>query len=1664
MLMPVVSTSRRQPRTAGLDRPVQEEVIARAQERPDALAVHEAGRQTSYGDLVSVAARLARRLEEAGAGGVIGVLLPRGADLAAAALAVLRTGAAYLPLDPANPPVRLARMLAAAGVRHVVTVSGLGGRLAGTAVVPLFIDSTDSTVRPPEEEAGGGTMAGTDDLAYVVFTSGSTGEPKGVMIESASFATVVRWHREYTELGPDDRGTMVYSPGFDAGIAEMWSALTAGAALYVPDRQDLLVPHRFQAWLLANRITVGYASAALADSLLRLDWPAEAPLRILMTGDDRLSGRPAPGLPFRLVNNYGPSENTVVSTAGVVEAGEEGPPPIGSPVAGAQVHVLDAEMRAVPPGVAGELYLGGPNLARGYVGRPDLTADRFVPNPFATESGQRLYRTGDLGRYRPDGSLDFLGRIDQQVKIRGFRVEPGEAAAAVRSHPQVGAVHVTARPDRASGAAELVAYVVAADPRRTPSGRELREYVADRLPEYLRPATYVLLDALPQTVTGKVDDVALPTPAGHNRPADVPYVPPATDLQRQLAEVWQEVLHVDRVGLTDRFLDLGGHSLLAVRLTARIGEVLGLDVPVDALFANPTVATLAEGRWARGTGPVAPPIPRLGTKTAPLSAIQSEAWFLDQLSPGNIAYNTQTTFRIHGELDLDVLERAMAVLVERHEMLRSTFTDAGGTPHQVVHPAGPVSVERVDLSDLAPAQRQRRLEDLVRTRCHQPFDLGALPLFRWTAIRLGPREYELLLVEHHLVHDGWSFTMLTRELTASYDALLHGRAPALPALPVQYADYAAWQREALDGPWLAGQLGYWRERLAGAPAALDLPTDRPRPKAQTFRGDLVRVELPPALPAALRKLARAEGVTLFTLMTAGFATWLNRYTGASDLCIGSGFANRRQPETQRLIGMFVNTVVLRLQVDPEAPFRRLAGTVRDVLVGGGAHQERPLAEGTRRLRPDRDPAYNPFFQVMFSFHDSPMRQPEFGGSPATVYEVANGSAKLDINVVVVPRADQQVGDQPLRDERVTVLWEYNSDLFDRSTAERMAAHYVRLLEALVADPDQAPCRMPLLDLAERAHLDRLGQGAAPTGGPAVPALVVARAATTPDTVAVADDGRRLTYRQLVAESESLARRLRARGVGAGSVVGVLLPRSADLVVAAMGALLAGAAYAPLDPVNPPARLARMLETAGIREVVTSKAFVAGVPATTADTVLLDCADRHHAGGAAAALPVEFAPESPAYVIFTSGSTGEPKAVQVPHRAFANFVGWYATATGLGAADRSAMVASPGFDATIMEIWPPLVQGGRVDVPPREVVLAPDDLARWLREHAVTVAFAPTPLAEALLDADWRHAPLRVLVAGGDRLRRRPAPGTPFRLVNVYGPTENTVVSTACDVLPDGVGAPSIGRPIDGTEVWVLDRWLQPVPVGVPGEIYLGGTGLALGYRGRPDLTADRFVPHPFARRPGQLLYRTGDLARWREDGTLQFLGRTDHQIKVRGFRLEAGEIEAALRTHPAVTDACVVARAAGGDQRLVAYLVLTGDAPGPDPLRQHLSTLLPGYMIPQEYVVMDALPLNPNGKVDRQALPQPRPPRLTGQHGPADDLERWLVEVWQELLDVPAVGVLDNVFDLGAHSLLLAQVHRRLRTHLDREIAIVALFEYPTIRALSQHLAGEVPAGSVREP
>ncbi|MEV6878486.1 amino acid adenylation domain-containing protein [Amycolatopsis sp. NPDC051128] len=1625
---------------------------AQAARTPDAVAVESGGVAWSYAELDARSSRLARYLVGLGVGPerLVAVALPRSLEMVAAVLAVAKAGGAYLPIDPGYPADRIGYMLTDAAPSLLITDRATSARLPETAGVTV-LDLGDDAVTTAVAEQSGGAVTDQDRTApllaahpaYLIYTSGSTGRPKGVVVTHQGLASLSAYLISTFGIGPESRVGQVASLSFDAAVMELMMSLPAGAALVLPPPRQLAGEVLAEALheLRVSHALVGPASLAGAA-------PDQLPLlECMMVGGEACPGEVcaewSPGR--RMFNAYGPTEATVAVTLSGPLSGADAPP-IGKPIWNARVYVLNERLEEVPPGVPGELYLAGPGLARGYLNQAALTAQRFVACPFG--AGERMYRTGDLAQWRADGELEYLGRVDQQVQVRGFRIEPGEIEAVLAAQPGVAQAVVVAREDR-PGDQRLAGYVVPTPGSRVdPAG--IRAAAAEALPVYMVPAAVVVLDALPLTVNGKLDRKALPAPkyaAGTGRE-------PSTPAEQILCELFAEVLGVDRVGVDDGFFDLGGHSLLVARLISRVRSVLGVELEIRTVFDHPTAELLAKS--LDGAGAAWPALERAERpERLPLSFAQRRLWFLDQLEGPNTTYNVPFGWRLRGPVDAGALAAALCDVAGRHEALRTVFPVAEGQPYQRVVPAAlaapELTVVRAGEADLAA---------LTEQAAHHVFDLATeLPVRAWL-FELGAEESVLVLLTHHIASDGWSLGVLLRDLGQAYEARLAGHSPEWTDLPVQYADYTLWQRGLLGGDSdddsaLARQVAYWESALAGLPEQLDLPFDRSRPARPSYRGGHVDVEVDAGLHRGLVELAREHQVTLFMVLQAGLAVLLSRSGAGTDIPIGVPVAGRGGDEAlHQLVGFFVNTLVLRTDLSGDPSFAELLRRVRDRDLAAYAHQDVPFERLVEVLNPVRSTAYHPLFQVMLaSDDDAAGREWNIPGLRAEDLSLAGSSAKFDLTLTF--RSRHEPDGTP---DGISFALEYAADLFDHGTAQALAGRLVALLGQFTADPALSVGDGELLTAAERELVvSAWNDTARDVPVTVLPELFAAQAARTPDAVAVESGGVAWSYAELDARSSRLARYLVGLGVGPERLVAVALPRSLEMVAAVLAVAKAGGAYLPIDPGYPADRIGYMLSDADPVAVLTNRQVGADLPGQDRLVVLDDPAVAAVVAdlpGGTVADQDRLAPlrtAHPAWVIYTSGSTGRPKGVVVSHQGVANLAAFMVETLAVTPQSRVAQLLSLSFDMSLLELLSSLSSGATL-VLPEPGQLSGDALAGTLRELRVSHAVvAPAALAGAASDS---LPELECLVVGGEAL-----PGEIVaewsvgrRLFNGYGPTETTVCTTIGGPLSGG-GAPPIGGPNWNVRTYVLDARLKPVPPGVAGELYLAGPGLARGYLNQAGLTAQRFVACPFG--SGERMYRTGDLVRWRTDGQLEYLGRVDQQVKVRGFRIEPGEIEAVLAGQPGVDQAVVVVREdRPGDRRLVGYVQPeAGSAPDPAGLRAAAARVLPAHMVPNAVVVLDALPLSLNGKLDRKALPEPTYATTAGR-APATPLQERLCELFAEVLGVERAGVDDSFFDLGGHSLLAAVLVARLEEQFGITISLRDFLADPSVSGIT----GSLPA------
>jgi amino acid adenylation domain-containing protein len=1634
---------------------------------PDRLAVKTKNYQFTYEALNQAANRVAWAIlaqRQKGDEPIL-LLLESGAASLIAILGVLKARKFYVPLEPLHPPTRLMAVLEDSQAGLILTNKQnlhLASKLAQQGCQVMNIDDLGPNLSPEDPHLS----IPPESLACIVYTSGSTGRPKGVIHNHRNVLYVIKNYTNALHVCAMDRLSHLYSSSVVGGLRTIFLCLLNGATLLPFDIEEEGLAH-LAPWLMQEEITFYCSIPTVFRHFIRTLNGEEAfpKLRLI-----RLGGEPIYRSDVDLYKTYFSQQSILVCALGSTETFTyrwnfinkttqftTNTVPAGYAFGDTEVLVVDEHGHEVGVDRIGEIVVKRRDLALGYWGQPHRTREVFRPDP--TGGDIRLYYTGDMGRIAPDGCLEHLGRKDFQVKIRGHRIEITETEIVLRDHPAIAEAVVVARTHR-SGEQHLVAYLVPSQ-QPVPTVGALRHFVQERLPEFMVPSAFVVLDALPLTPNGKVDRRALPESDQVRPELEETYVAPRTPVEEVLAGFWAQVLNVEHVGIHDDFFQLGGDSLLAMQLLIRVREVMHVEVPFRSFFDMPTAAEMAKRiETASRTAPAVhgPPLrPLLRNGPLALSFAQQRLWFIEQLELSHCAYNLLRALRLDGPLHVPALAQALQEIIRRHEVLRTTFTNIDGQPLQVISPTANLSLSVVDLQELPEREREARVRMLVCEEAQQPFDLAQGPLVRTVLLRLAAEEHVLLLTMHHIASDGWSQAIFWQELQALYQAFSAGNPSPLAELPIQYADFAVWQRQWLQGEVLEAQLAYWKQQLAGIPT-LQLPTDHPRPAVQSFRGARQPVVFSSTLTQELKVLSRRQGVTLFMTLLAAFQTLLHRYTAQDDIAIGSPTAGRTRTEVEGVIGFFVNTLVLRTDLSGDPSFLQLLERVREVTLGAFSHQDLPFEKLVEELQPERDLSHNPLFQVQFVLQNTPRQAPELAGLTLTLIEVDSGTAKFDLTLELTEASEGLRG-----------WFEYSTDLFDATTIGRMAGHLQTLLEGIVADPEQRLSALRLLTADERRQL--LAEWNNPamvySQDDCVHEVFEAQVERTPDAIAVLCEDASLTYRELNRRANQLAHYLRNRGVGPEVLVGLCIERSPEMVVGLLGILKAGGAYVPLDPADPQERLAFMLENAQASVLLTVQRLVERLPRQGPHIICVDAA-WETIGRASRGNPIGgAAADNLAYVIYTSGSTGKPKGTMISHQGLSNYLHWcthaYPIKEGRGVPIHSSLT----FDLTVTSVFAPLMVG-------QMIVLVPNDagvegLAAILQANKnfslVKVTPAHLRLLSPQLSGENGSEKIRSLVIGGEALSAEDIAlwrgfGRDTLLFNEYGPTE-TVVGCCMYQVPSDFeisGSIPIGRPIANTQLYVLDPHLQPVPVGIPGELYIGGVGLARGYLRRPEPTAEMFIPHSFSNVLGARLYKTGDRVRYLPDGNIEFLGRLDHQVKMRGFRIELGEIETVLGQHPAVRQAVVLAREdVPGDRRLVAYIIPSQkQAPAMSELRSFLQEKLPEYMVPSAFVLLEALPLTPNGKLDRRVLPAPeglRPELQALYVVPRTEIERMIATVWQEVLRIERVGLYDNFFDLGGHSLLLVQVHSKLREVFGEDLSIIDMFKYPSINALTKHLS-----------
>ena len=1618
---------------------------------PDGIAVQYGDEQLTYRQLNEKANRLARVLREKGIGSsnenvVVAIMVERSLEMVVGMMGVLKAGGAYLPMDPEYPGERKQFMLKDSGTRLLLVKGPLeeGIEFEGTVIdldrEDLF-SNDGSNLEVKNEE---------NSLAYIIYTSGSTGQPKGVLIEHQSIVNTLTWRKDYYQFDHKDVVLQIPSFSFDSSVEDIFTPIISGSKLVIIDQQNRFNIVYLEDLIAKHRITHFLITPGLYKTFLDQSPECLKSLRIVTVAGDSFTeefvkehfnklGN------VRLINEYGPTENSVCTT--VYEFTPKNTRVlIGNPINNVKCYILDKYGSLCPVGIPGELCAAGVGIARGYLNRPELTAEKFVPNKFADEEDsdncQILYRTGDLARWLPDGNIEFLGRIDHQVKIRGFRIELGEIESQLLTHEQVKETIVIAR-ENPDGSKYLVQYFVANEKLTIP---ELRWCLADALPEYMIPSFFVQLEKMPLTPNGKIDRRALPEPADSNCSA-AEYEEPSGEIEIQLVEIWKEVLNLERIGVNDNFFEIGGHSLRATTLVSQIRKKFYVDVPLREIFKKPTVRQLAKyiENGAKSTNVSIEPVRE--KEFYPASAAQKRMYLVNKVEGTGVTYNVPMEMIVDGRLDRERTQKAFDAIVKRHEAFRTYF---GFMDDELVQ-----RIEKdVDFKIEYMEAQESELED-IREKFVRPFDFKAAPLLRVLLVHLREGKSVILFDMHHIISDGVSMDVLIKEFVAVYE----GR--ELPGLRIQYKDYTAWQEEYLKSSTMKEQKEFWKDEFSGELPVLNMPTDYPRPSVQSFEGAKIRTMIDADTTGALKGLANKTGTTLFTVLLGAYNVLLSKYTGQEDIIVGSPIAGRNNPDLENIIGMFINLIALRNYPENGKSFRDFLKEVGESSLRAFENQDYQFNDLVDSLNFNRNLSRNPLFDTMFALQNMEFRQSDIDGMGLSLKDLETKTSKFDITLIAVERNNE-----------IELIFEFCTKLYKKETMERLSAHFLTILKGITENPDGKLYEIPMLADDERKQLlvDFNNTKVEYDMTSTICQVFEAQVDKTPNKIVAVFRGNSITYSELNKKANQLANTLRSKGVKSDDIVGIMAERSLEMIVGIIGILKAGGAYLPIDPEYPGERIKYLLDDSKTGILLTHRHLMdkAGF-----NGIILDLEDQACYSGNGENTVVVSKSSDLAYVIYTSGSTGKPKGVMIEHKSLINLCRWHIKYYGITADDRCTKYAGFGFDASVWEIFPYIICGATIHIIEDSIKLDMIKLNQYYQENDITISFLPTQICEQFMDLN--NTSLRKLLTGGDKLNQFTARS--YELVNNYGPTENTVVATSFAVDGRYSNIP-IGKPIYNTQIYILDKHNNLQPVGVPGELCIAGDSLARGYLNKPELTAEKFVPNPFytgeqLQEKGNslpanlqmeskcpLMYKTGDLARWLPDGNIEFLGRVDHQVKIRGNRIELGEIEAQLLRQGDIREAVVVAREDKGENKyLCAYIVSDRDLTVQD-IREFLSIELPDYMIPAYFVQLDKLPLTPNGKLDKKALPEPDGSVGTGVEytAPGNETEEKLVDIWKEVLGIEKIGTNDNFFDLGGNSLLMMKVISKICSSFnvsEEKITVMTMFTYPTIKLMANQLDGE---------
>ena len=1605
---------------------------------PEATAIVFEQEQITYKALNEKANQLAHYLKKQGvkAETLVPICIERGINMVTGLLGILKAGGTYVPIDPDYPQERISYMLEDTGARLVLSSKASRSKVSGNETIQLIAIDGDRDAIKKEKSSNPEITTAPNQLAYVIYTSGSTGKPKGVMIGHGSLVNLLTGISKEIGFTAGSSFLSVTTYSFDISYLELYVPLMHGSKLVIVSRETATDGYLLAAAISENRPTHIQGTPSTWQLLADAGWENRERVKMLIGGEAVKENIKEYLTKIGEVwNVYGPTETTIWSTVKKLAAGEK--VTIGKPIANTSIYILTTGKALSPVGVPGEICIGGDGLARGYLNRPELTDEKFIKDPFSKAPDARLYKTGDLGRWLPDGNIEHLGRIDDQVKIRGYRIELGEIESVLNQSEQVSQGAVVAKEDK-QGNKRLVGYVV---PQGPYDKQKIQAYLSTKLPEYMVPAIWVEIENLPLTPNGKIDRKALPDPELTDITTE--YTAPRNETEQALAQIWQELLGVERIGIHDNFFEVGGHSLLAMRVVASVRKKLEVELTIRDLFVHPDIAGLGAYLDEQNKGTLLPAI-TAGERPEyiPLSFSQERLWFIDQLE-GSTQYHLPAVLRLKGALNLEILADTLRSVIDRHEVLRTVIKEHDGQGYQLVMPGSGWSLTYEDRT--AGKESITGVEQQIEEIANAPFDLSKDYMMRANLIKVGENEHLLVVTLHHIVSDGWSTAILVKEVVEIYQAKIEKRAVKLPDLPVQYADYSIWQRNYLQGEVLENKMVYWKEKLEDI-SPLQLPADYNRPPVPSSRGASQNFSIDQGLTAQLVNLSQLEGATVYMTILAAYKVLLFRYSGQEDICVGTPVAGRSQQELEELIGFFINTLALRSQVRGDMSFSELLGETKETTLEAYAHQEVPYEKVVDAVAKERNMNRSPLFQVTFTFQNTPeVPKLKLGELALSVEAQERTTAKQDISLYITQTATGMAG-------RV----EYSTDLYKSETIQRMINHFINLLTSVVASASEKVDRLGMLSATEEATLliDFNDTAREYPKDKSLVDLFEEQAIKTPESIAVVFEEEQLSYKELNERSNRLAHYLKHKGVKSEMLVPICLERSMEMIIGILGILKAGGAYVPIDPEYPEDRISYMLEDTGAALVLTSKGIRGKLPENDIFIIELDEEQELISKEPAVNLDVKVSPEQLAYVIYTSGSTGKPKGVMIEHGGVVNLGVDQAHSLRLKHGMRILQFASFGFDASCNEIFSTFLNGGCLVMCTKEVLLSARGFKDLVDKHNVAVAILPPSFQQVV---EHTLSSLKTVKSAGEPLNEtigKYLQSQGVRLINGYGPTEATVCATLSDdpIKPNHVI--TIGKPISNKQVYILSSDNQLNPIGVTGEIYIGGAGLARGYLNRPELTAEKFISDPFSKETGARLYRTGDLGRWLPEGDIEYLGRVDDQVKIRGYRVEPGEVGRVLEESEQVSQAVVLAREdKQGNKQLVGYIVPAGDY-DKQGIQSYLKTKLPEYMIPSHLVALESMPLTGNGKIDRRALPDPEGTQAEGGYtAPRNETEAKLAEIWQDVLEVEQVGINDDFFEIGGHSLLAVRLVSQVRKTFGRELPIADVFDYPTVAKLSARLA-----------